>query len=176
MPRHTTVAFTWEMLIAPGAALAGVGLTLYATSIREKVQFERQRATALIDRRRDTYAAYLSASDVMAQRVRRVLTDMSLGAWVTRDPTEAEIASVQLGVDQVAELRRARSVLELDGHQEVVVPGLELYAAHARLDAILEPALNRKGEVDLGQASEAVAKIEEARSAFVACCREQIDP
>lgn len=163
------------MLIAPGAALAGVGLTLYATSFRERVQFERQRATALINRRRDTYAAFLSASDVMTQRVSRVLTDMRLGAWGERDPTEAETASFQLAVDQVAELRRARSVLELDGAHEVVLSGLELYAAHARVDAILEPALNRKGDVDLKQASDAMAKIDEARSAFVACCREQID-
>jgi hypothetical protein len=72
-------------------------------------------------------------------------------------------------------LRGARSVLELDGDQEVVLAGLELYEAHARLDVIFEPALNRRGSADLKEAGEALAKLREARSAFVASCREQIN-
>ncbi|MBO4273429.1 hypothetical protein [Microbispora triticiradicis] len=104
-----------------------------------------------------------------------MLTDIGLGAWVTRDPTEAEAGSLQLAVAQVAELRRAYAVLELDGRSEPALKGKELYAAHAWLDVILEPVLNGRGELDEDRASDALHKTQEARKAFVLACRTELD-
>ncbi|MFI7630251.1 hypothetical protein [Microbispora rosea] len=167
------MTFSWDMLIAPGSALAGVGLTLWATALRERAHFRRQLATVQLSNRRAAYSNFLAASDLMEQIEKQIIFLLERGAGLKRDFKEDEQAITRRGPEQVAEMRRARAAMEIDGTPEVAESGRKLYEAHSQFEQIFDAAFNRR-QYDDARAKRVLEDLDAARAAFVYSCRREL--
>jgi len=167
------MTFSWTMLIAPCAALAGVGITMFFTNLRERAQFQRQLAVRQLDNRRAAYVGFLSASDLVEQTEKRMTFAMEQGAGHKRKATPPEEDLFVKAPDQIAELRRARAVLDIDGSPEQARVGRALYDAHVQFEVIVHAAwLARK--YDTAATQKVLGDITSARAAFVHAIRREM--
>lgn len=172
MPRHSGMAFPWTEIISPTAALAGVGITLFATSKREAAQFRRQLQSQIINLRRASCIAFLSASDLMEQTETQLIYTFERGGH-RRKLSSREQDLVDRAPRQVSELRIARAALEVDATPELARACRQLYDAHRPFEDLVERAVVGK-EYDSSEAERLHGDVAAARDAFLFQLRHKI--
>ncbi|GGS88382.1 hypothetical protein ACFFV7_51035 [Nonomuraea spiralis] len=168
----TLVPFSWEMLIAPASALAGVGITVLWTSFRETAKFHRELLLKHMDENREASAAYLTAVAALEQREAQLLHALAKRQRIGRDFTERELELQRATAELVADLRRSLATLDLLATYEVRAAARRIYDAHASLEDVLRDAWDTK-QFDTEGAWASFKALEETREALVTVCRQQ---
>jgi hypothetical protein len=172
MRQDYLVAFSWEMLIAPAAALAGVGITAVWTSMRETTRFHRELYFKHEDESREVCAAFLTSIAVLEQRESQLVYILEKRARLRRPFTEEEVALQRRAAELVADLRKSLATLDLVVSPEVREAARRVYKVHASFEDVLREGWNNQ-DFDIDRAWKVFTSLEEAREALVEVCRQQ---